>query len=268
MVRALATEVSAELTRVVGPDLGALRPLFDPRCPNHPMLFAALLGRAPAVAIVDSRESPSNAVLRTHYGPTFVARGTDVGFAREAIERLRREGTVEVVVADGESAPVGAHPDGRTDRIAFDNLPSGPRALAPLLARSPVDCIVRVMDLDILRRCLWHREVIAALADEEAFLREGIGLCLMRGDEILCEAYGLFRGEGTVEIGSITRPDARGRGLSPILCAHVVTTCRSGGYEAYGSCDIDNIASRRVAEKLGFRRSTRYSFWTYPAIGS
>jgi RimJ/RimL family protein N-acetyltransferase len=60
-------------------------------------------------------------------------------------------------------------------------------------------------------------------------------------------------GERWVDIGVVTEAFARGRGLSPACAARVVGDIRAAGRLPCWTTTPGNTASRRVAEKLGFR---------------
>ena len=90
---------------------------------------------------------------------------------------------------------------------------------------------------------------------------------MMRGDEILVEAYISSFGETQAEIGAVTPETYRGRGYAPIACAYLIRICEWRGYGAYWSCDVDNKASIRVAEKLGFRQERVYQVLEYCVQG-
>ncbi|MHC5010504.1 MAG: GNAT family N-acetyltransferase [Planctomycetota bacterium] len=245
--------------------LDTVRHLFDPAVPNHPMLFASLTRRAPSVAIVDRMSAPTQCVLRTHFGPTFVSRNCDVRFVAEAMHELRNAGRVQLVLNEEEDAGAYPTPDRVIARIAFTDLdPRGP-SIAALVAGTPEGMTVRPMSPDLLARCRWRGEVVEALATEEAFHDHGLGSCLMQGHAIASEAYALFWGEGTVEIGAITAPAFRGRGLAPITCAHLVQACGDRGFRTYWSCHASNPASQTVARKLGYGRRRPYVWVCYDA---
>jgi GNAT superfamily N-acetyltransferase len=61
-----------------------------------------------------------------------------------------------------------------------------------------------------------------------------------------------FVGDRHEDIGVVTDPGFRGRGLSPACAARVIADIRARGRIPGWSTSVDNRASRRVAEKLGF----------------
>jgi RimJ/RimL family protein N-acetyltransferase len=88
----------------------------------------------------------------------------------------------------------------------------------------------------------------------------------MHGDEIVVEAYASSLGRTQAEIGAVTREAHRGRGYAPVACAFLVEILEQCGYRAYWSCDSDNVASIRVAQKLGFRHKQAYKVFEYGAL--
>ncbi len=72
-------------------------------------------------------------------------------------------------------------------------------------------------------------------------------------------------GDKQAEIGAVTREAYRGRGYAPVACAHLIQACEQRGYQAYWSCDTDNRASIRVAQKLGFQQVRTYQILEYHA---
>jgi RimJ/RimL family protein N-acetyltransferase len=88
---------------------------------------------------------------------------------------------------------------------------------------------------------------------------------MMHGDEIMVESYVSSFGKTQAEIGAVTRAAYRGHGYAPITCAYLIQACEQRGYQAYWSCDFDNQASIRVAQKLGFRQKKAYQILEYRA---
>lgn len=246
--------------------LSDVRPLFAATTPNHPMLLAALLGRTPSVAVADRLEVPSRCVLRTHFGPTFTSQGCDGAFVRDALIELRVHGGCQIVVG-GEAPAELPVADQHIARVEFSGLDPDSASITRLVEQTPAECEVRVMSRDLLERCLWRGEVIEALGTIDSFVDPATGLCLVSGNDIQSEAYALFWGEGTVEIGVITHPDFRGMSRAPVTCAHLVRMCARRGFETYWSCEATNAASQSVAGKLGYTRRREYTWLHYDRSG-
>ncbi len=248
-------------------DHPALPTLFDPSVPNSPVLWAVLKGRHAGRALVDDFWHPSQCVLRTDAVLTFSSRQVDQPFLHGAIERFRRTGDVWLVRRCTQSAQLAAPEANRLiQRLEFFDCDAASQVLADLRRRLPNGCEIRPIDRQLLERCEWRSEMEFFCGSVDNFCAHGMGLCMMRGDEILVEAYVSSFGETRAEIGAVTREAYRGRGYAPITCAYLIEVCAQRGFGAYWSCDADHEASIRVARKLGFRQERAYQLLGYAAV--
>jgi hypothetical protein len=53
-------------------------------------------------------------------------------------------------------------------------------------------------------------------------LAQGFGYCLIRGQELLSEAFAADAALGMIEIGTITAECYRRRGYAAVTCAHLI----------------------------------------------
>jgi RimJ/RimL family protein N-acetyltransferase len=74
-------------------------------------------------------------------------------------------------------------------------------------------------------------------------------------------AAALFVGDRHEDIGIVAEPAFRGRGLSPACAARVVADIQAGGREPTWTTWPRNLASLRVAAKLGFVRAYEDQAW-------
>lgn len=248
-------------------DHPALPLLFDPAVPDNPVLWAVLKGRHAGKAWVDDLSNPSQCVLRTDATLTFMSRQIDQAFLEAAIAQARRVGSIWLVWPPTMSPQLRApEASSTTTRLEFFDCDRRSRALADLRGRVPEGCEIRPLDRALLDRCDWREDMAFFCGSLDNFLVNGIGLCMMQGDEIVVEAYASSLGETQAEIGAVTREAYRGRGYAPIACAHLIQVCDRRGYQAYWSCDVDNLASIRVAQKLGFRQQKAYQILEYNVL--
>ncbi|MEK8051818.1 GNAT family N-acetyltransferase [Ideonella sp. DXS22W] len=86
-----------------------------------------------------------------------------------------------------------------------------------------------------------------------------------------CDATGelLAGGQTATEDGLVglydifTAPAARGQGLATALCGALLAAAREGGAEAaYLQVDADNLAARRIYQRLGFADAYAYHYRT------
>jgi RimJ/RimL family protein N-acetyltransferase len=237
--------------------------LFDPAGPNAPMVFAALDGRVPGRALADDLENPSMAVVQTREGFAAFSKDTSLAFLDAALARLRADSMVGIVWRDDGRNGVPEPPTKRVERLEFACLPPTGAALAALRASLPTDVSVARLTRDLLERCEWREVVSNAAGSIDDFLRTGVGLCLVLGDEIVAEAYAPYIGRGSAEVGVFTPEARRGRGYAALAVSFLSAALAERGLAMYWSCDADNASSIRVAEKLGFEQPQRFELLLY-----
>jgi GNAT superfamily N-acetyltransferase len=233
----------------------ALPALFDPSTPNAPMLFAVLEGALPGRAIADHPDAPTVAAVQTSEWLAFVSRTDSQEAFDAALNGLRRDAMVGIAWAEGqEGGPITPEAPAKVlERLGFDAITGDPDGrLAAFRGELPTGITVRPIDAELLARCEWRELVESAHGSPEAFLEHAFGLCLMRGDEIVAEAYAPFIGNGVAEVGVVTAETHRGQGLGSIAVAFLGEALADRGLAMYWSCDADNLASIRVANKVGF----------------
>ena len=251
-------------------DHPTIKALFDPSVPDNPVLWAVFKGRNTGKALVDDLHHPSQCVVRTDAVLTFVSRDIDQAFLHEALAYFRQAGPIWLVWPSTLSTQLPAPEGGQiVQRLEFyDPEPRSPW-LADLRKQLPPGFEIRPIDRRLLERCEWRSDMEFYCGNLDNFLANGMGLCLMQGDEIIVEAYVSSFGELYAEIGAVTREAYRGRGYAPIACAFLIEACEKRGFRAYWSCDADNLASIRVGRKLGFRHEKAYQILEYvPVSGS
>lgn len=245
-------------------DHPALPALFDPQVPNNPVLWAVLKGRHSGKAVVDDLQNPIQCVLRTDALLTFYSRQISQAFLNEAIAHFRALGPIWLVwPATSSLHPPDFENVRIVQRLEFFGYDPQSRILTDLRRQLPPAYRIRTTDRQLLNRCKWRDEMAFYCGSVENFLANGIGLCMMLGDEIIVEAYASSLGDTRAEIGAITREAYRGRGYAPITCAYLIDACEQKDFHAYWSCDQDNTASIRVAQKLGFQHERAYQILGY-----
>jgi GNAT superfamily N-acetyltransferase len=231
--------------------------------PDHPALWAALRGRHAGRAMVDNVEHPTQCVLRTDAALTYSSRQISQVFLHEAIAYFQKAGPIWLIWQAAMSAHIVAQADQIVERLEFHDYDPHSAVLADLLRRLPVGFELCPIDRQLIERCEWRLDIEFYCGSLDNFLVNGLGLCMVQGDEIIVEAYVSSFGDTHAEIGAVTRAPYRGHGYAPIACAYLIRACEQRGYHAYWSCDADNTASIRVARKLGSRQEKAYRILEY-----
>ncbi len=231
------------------------------------MLFATLEGRYPGLALVDSATSPSQAVVRTHYGATFFGGRVTDGFLADAVLASRRKGAIRLVISEAEfeARSLPSNHSRIVSRLEFTARDPNFDDADGLMQSLPACYRIVPIDRSLLARCLWHGEILAACGSADRFFAHCHGMCLMHHDEMLSEAYGLFKGAGRVELVVFTKQGHRGCNFAAITCAPLIRSYTREGVPTYWSCHQTNTASIRVARKLGYRDERSYRWVRYEA---
>ena len=96
--------------------------------------------------------------------------------------------------------------------------------------------------------------------DVELMLREGFVAGAVVDDRIVSVAHTNATTARYADIGVFTHEDCRNRGYSTASAAIVAEAIRESGRTPVWSCGEDNLASLRVAAKLGFNEVSRRTY--------
>jgi GNAT superfamily N-acetyltransferase len=262
------THDAADMRMFDYPANGApLQGLFDPNLPNSPALWAVLEGHHTGKAVVDHGQNPRQCVLRTDAALTYFAPQTGQAFLDQAIARFRRLGPVWLVWPHFTALQPPQIEDAQViNRLEFYTYDPHSETLSSLRQQLPKGYVIQRIDCPLLERCEWRAEMEFYAGSLDNFLAHGLGLCMMREDEIIVEAYASALGNARAEIGALAREAYRGQGFAGIACAYLIEMCEQKGYHAYWSCDAGHTASIRVAQKLGFQQERAYHIFEYDPL--
>lgn len=241
-----------------------VRALFDPGEPASLRCFAVLEGDGAGRILVDHAARPTWGVVQeVAFGSIYVGGAVDAPLMHRLVDELRAKGDVLIGLWPGdERIPLlPGRRDYEGSVLDFADRPAGAR-LDEYLRVLP-GCEIRRMDRELFERCA-DRDLDAAIfGGVEKALERGRGMCLLRGDEILSEAFAGPSALGMIEIGTETQEAHRGRGYATLVCAHLIHDCEQRGYRTYWNCDKANLASAAVARKLGFRLEREYRLFAW-----
>jgi RimJ/RimL family protein N-acetyltransferase len=213
---------------------------------------------APGRVFVDSAESPSVAYVIHGYGMSllFGGRGSPpaddralmevLGMRRSAAEWLQLwpEPWAARLAALSASSAVEQH-----TRVNFEFSP----AAYHMRRRRSSETSHRIVRADrsvfsmtgsVVPRAFW--------TDVDRFLGAGAGFAVLIDDKPASLAFSSFVTSSQLEIGIETVEQHRGRGLATLACAALIDHCLARGLEPVWACRLDNGASHRLAETLGF----------------
>jgi len=94
----------------------------------------------------------------------------------------------------------------------------------------------------------------------EAFLKQGIGYCIMKDDQIVAGASSYSTCDGAIDITIGTINEYRRKGLALKCASRLILACLERGL--YPRWDAANLESVALAEKLGYRFKEAYQVFT------
>lgn len=241
----------------------AARALFDAAGVtfDRPYWEAAFDGRAPSRLYLDHPTEPTSALLARTYdfflaGDATESLGDFLVDAPDSAELYRWfYGFVPLTASWRDALPQCLPQLVLEDRRAFRLAAEGFAAAATWRDRLGSDLRVARLDAALAARVDADiPDVIGILWDgHDAFARDGWGFVVIDGDgSLLSTAYAVGLTEREINIGVGTAPFAQRRGLAKLVSQVCIAHAESLGLAVTWDCDLQNVASGRLAESLGF----------------
>ena len=245
---------------------------------------AAIEGNNPGRIFVDDPDRPRTALALTVEG-YLLAGDHDDPATLDALRRLLRDRIFsgEVFVNGDESMSLAVHPETWEARLpeliptheiekneryhhlcrslAFDwraNLPAGytvRRVDAALLDDTAIVFPDPVRGFFDVEEMWWTRD---------NFLARGASFCVVHEGQVVAWCTSDCAAGDQIDVGIVTHPAHRRRGLAAVAVAATVEHCLARGFRAVGwHCNAGNVGSWKTAEKVGFRRNREYAYYYY-----
>lgn len=241
---------------------GAFTTLFchdDPTCIR---CFAVLGGGNAGRIFTDDLMSPSRGyVWEQDDGTLYQGGRRDAGVLSEVVALLRRDSIVAINFREGDSCvnDFPPDPDAGAECIELERPAHGSDLSAYLSL--PAGYEAYRMGRDLLEKSPRLDETLFRYGNLDVYLEKGLGVCLLHGDEFVCEAGADMDINGVREVGVVTERAYRGRGFGTIVVAHLLKWCDELGCATYWDCVKLNISSLRIARKLGFIHERSYKLY-------
>jgi hypothetical protein len=247
----------------------AFKSLFRVDEPQACRCFVVLEGRGNGKIITDDAVNPAwGVVWEANDGGIYLGGALDAAILAQVIAYLRQEGEVLVGLwkDDWRFALLPPAPDYDGFTLEFYDRPIG-QGLETYLHQVPTGCEIRRLDGDLIMRSEWGPADVRKAGGIEAWLATSMGYCLLRGDQILCEATVGPGAIGLREPGVFTQATERGKGYATLTCAHLIRAIEAMGEQTYWNCAKQNVASAAVARKLGYRIEKEYRLVAWDKSG-
>lgn len=130
----------------------------------------------------------------------------------------------------------------------------------------PAEYTMKMLEEDCFKRCKeqeWCRDWVSQYANYEEYKQHGLGVVLLKEDEIVSGASSYTVYLGGIEIQIDTKEEYRRKGLARICGAKLILECLKRNL--YPSWDAQNKGSVALAETLGYHFDHEYI--AYDIIG-
>lgn len=179
------------------------------------------------------------AIIRTDYGFTFLVGTITQEDVKPIADFLSTVGRVLLIcdtkyhywfIKNGFSAHPRAEFVGELGKIYTEQPVPGTFVIEPITAQT-------------FKRCNWASRIALAFGSEEKFLNKGFGFIVRDGDIVVSEVFAAFIGNSTCELGGVSHPEYRDRGLTTLLLQRAYNECARRGLRVVASCDVANVTS-------------------------
>jgi len=258
-----------------------VRPLFQGF--DYSLSIHALIkGNNRGHIFVDDVEQPRTALALTVEG-TLLAGDDTNPTTNEALRRLFKESifTGKVFVEDDWSMTLAVHPQHWAAKLA-QLIPTHQPDVLPryhYLCREvklnwrhhlPEGYTVHQIDRALLENPALT--IPAAIFEKiptywgavDHFLAKGAGFCVVHQNKAVSWCIADCAAGSQIDVGIMTAPAYRRRGLAAVAAAATVEHCLSHGFTSVGwHCEQENVGSWKTAEKVGFQRTREYVYYYY-----
>jgi hypothetical protein len=172
---------------------------------------------------------------------------------------LRENGYVALGFRDGDSEVKDFPPEPTAGAECVElERPVGGSDLSPYL-QLPEGFTVHRMGRELLEKSPRLDETLFRYGSLERYLETGLDVCILRGEEFVCEAGADIEVDGVREVGVVTEHAYRGgKGFGTLVTAHLLMWTDELGCSTFWDCVRLNIGSLKIARKLGFRNERSY----------
>ncbi|MFN2185725.1 MAG: GNAT family N-acetyltransferase [Anaerolineae bacterium] len=240
---------------------------------QDPMMHAAIEGRSKGRVYVDDPADPEAAFVWTGTECAYVVGGQDNLEFLRALHELAVEEIMPAAKSDGRdylslfSFPRSYATELESlfsDQIplrtplctfSFDEDTFLSRHFAPPRQMAGAAALKRIGKEELAKpeNSYLAGEIAVYWGSIDSFLEDGTGFGALEGENLVSWCYVQAYGQGSQTIDIWTAPGHRRQGLGTLVAAAVIAKSLSDGYAPFWICDKANVASRRLAEGLGFQ---------------
>ena len=130
---------------------------------------------------------------------------------------------------------------------------------SPAIPTMPLGFEIKEINSELLSKI--HGGIVPSLFWEspENFLKKGKGYCILDGKNVAAWAFSAAVSSSEIDIGVETSENYRGCGLAAVAAKMMIKYAFDVGKSPVWACHCNNAASKRLAEKIGFVKTSECS---------
>lgn len=233
-----------------------------------PLILAVIQQKQPGWIFVDEPENPTSAFVITDFGFTQFS-GTD-DFAFDVIKLLEHPNNYlpSYILWYSPSYQIRKTLDKlvpthirQRERVRF----TYPKQTLENPIECPDEFRCQRLDQELIRKTDGFKLDITSRFWTSAndFLENGIGFCVLKGNDIVSLCYSAGIANNLAEVDIITKEEYRGQGLAIVAGQNFIAECLLRGITPTWDCFANNTASLNLAKRLGFSQIVSYSFYSF-----
>lgn len=247
-------------------------PLYRSAGMTFPLISAVIQNKQRGQVFADDRENPRAAIVVTNFGFMFLTGEESESFDDELATLFATSGKFKPSYLLWYSPPEGwqrrldSIPDlgSRRERVRLDFHPDQAGWLGEPVD-SPAGFELRSLSSGLIPKTekfgvKLDSRFWASAAD---FLKNGFGICLMKGNEMVSLCYAAAVADGLAEVDVATDPEFRGRGLAGVVTRQFIKQCLDRGLAPTWDCFTYNTGSLKLARSLDFAAAVKYPFYSF-----
>ncbi|MBL0268163.1 MAG: GNAT family N-acetyltransferase [Chitinophagaceae bacterium] len=249
-------------------DFVKILPMYLNEGKTFPLILAVIHQKQPGWVFVDDPVQPTSAMIMNNFG--FLQLVSVENFERDFIKVFKFPGISMPSYLLWYSPPPQIQE--MFDGFLHEHVRKRERArfifkknTVENLVKCPDGFNIRRLDKELIKKTLNFKLDIGSRfwASIDDFLEQGIGVCVMKGGEIASLCYSACVVDDLAEIDIVTQKEYRGIGLAAAAAQSFMTECVRREIIPTWDCFVNNIASMKLAAKLGFEEEWKYYFYSF-----
>lgn len=233
--------------------------LFKKYQPNCSALWTYFNGILPGKTYVDNIAAPKKAICVLDMSWVYISDDSDFAWVEETLQEIIKNKWIQVVWNTKERPKTPL--ENNKKRVVIPRFEYTKRNQ---ISEKPKIVELAPFSEKLLDQLIWKDFHISTYGSKEKFLNQTFGYYALENGKICSECEAAFIANGFTEIGIITDESKRQQGYAFAACVRTLEEIENRGLKPIWACDKENIASVKLAEKLGFINPLEYDFIFFP----